>query len=608
MKRKVVWLVVSGLLVAALVLTSCGPAVTEEEEEEVVTEEEEEVAEEEEEEEEEGPEMVRDSLGRLVEKPRYGGVITLGFSGDISTFDELYGTGIQSRNHTTRFTHEELLTGDWAKGPAGTGEVTWDIEGYFVKDASVGLLAESWEVPDPETLIFHLRQGIHWQDKPPANGREFVANDVVQQLKLLFATPGRWIADNYPPGEGPSSITATDKYTVVFTCPPETLGYLIAIIGEYAKIVPAEAAPGSEYDQRFWENAVGTGPFLLTDRVASSSLTLERNPNYWRKHPLYPEDTMPYLDGIKFLIIPDYSTRLSAMRTGKIDYLPVGWEDAEALLSTSPELEHYRYLLTYSLNIFMHVDQPDIPQYDLRVRRALNMAVNNQEIVDEYYGGNAVVSTFPTMPTKELMGMYTPLEEQAEWVQEMYEYHPDKARALLAEAGYPDGFKTEVLLTAASADYLSLYVSYFADIGVDMTLTTKDIGAYYNLSFGKTYKDMVYAGATTSTPYSFNYFKKGALVNYSGVDDPLIETAYIESNRNAVINDPKAIAVLKDIFVYVTEQVISIELPTPYSYRFWQPWVKDYHGENSVGFFNYYNFPNYVWMDQDMKEEMTGTR
>ncbi len=456
MKKKTVWLLVSGLLVAALMLTSCGPAVTEEEEEEeVVTEEEEEVAEEEEEEEEEGPEMVRDSLGRLVEKPRYGGVFTMGLSVDIRYFDEIYGTGIQSSNHTQRFTHEELLTGDWTMGPVGSNEVTWRLPGYFVKEAQVGILAESWEVPDPETLIFHLRQGIRWHDKPPVNGRELVADDVVFSLKQLFDTPGRWIHDNYPPGEAPSSITATDKYTIVFTIPPETLGYLIAIIGEYASITPPETVAGGEYDQRYWENALGTGPFLLTDRVMASSLTLERNPNYWRKHPLYLEDTLPYLDGIKILIIPDYSTRLSAMRTGKIDYLGVSWEDADSLLSTSPELQYIRYLGNVSYNIFMHVDQPDIPQYDIRVRRALNMAINNQELVDDYFGGNAVVSTFPTMPAKELMAMYTPMEEMPEWFQEMYEYHPDKARELLAEAGYPDGFKTEVLATAASADYLS---------------------------------------------------------------------------------------------------------------------------------------------------------
>ncbi len=609
MKKKIVWLLVTGLLVAALILTSCGPAVTEEEEEEeVVTEEEEEVAEDEEEVADEGPEMVRDSLGRLVEKPRYGGVFTYGFSSDIRYFDEIYGTGIQSSNHTQRFTHEELLGGYWPAGPVGSNEVTWRLPGYFVTEAQVGILAESWEVPDPETLIFHLRQGIRWHDKPPVNGRELVADDVVYSLKQLYETPGRWIHDNYPPGEGPSSITAPDKYTIVFKIPPETLGYQIAIIGEYASITTPETVAGGEYDQRFWENSLGTGPFFLTDRVMASSLTLERNPNYWRKHPLYPEDTLPYLDGIKILIIPDASTRLSAMRTGKIDRLQVSWEDADSLLSTSPELEYIRYLGNVSVNIFMHVDQPDIPQYDIRVRRALNLAINNQELVDEYYGGNAVVSTFPTMPAPELMTMYTPMEEMPEWFQEMYEYHPDKARELLAEAGYPDGFKTEVLLTATSADYLSLVVAYLADVGVEMELTVKEIGAYYGLAFGKTYKDMVYSGATTETPYSFNYFKKGALVNFSGVDDPIIQAGYIESNTYAILDNPKAHAILKDVFKYVSEQVISIELPTTYWYMFWQPWVMDYSGEISVGFYNYYNFPTYLWIDQDMKEEMTGKR
>ena len=151
-------------------------------------------------------------------------------------------------------------------------------------------------------------------------------------------------------------------------------------------------------------------------------------------------------------------------------------------------------------------------------------------------------------------------------------------------------------------------MAYLADIGVDLVLDIREIGAYYSLSFGGTYKDMVFAGATTDTPYSFNYFKKGALVNYSGIEDPIIEQGYIDSNEYAVLDNPRAHAILKDVFKYVAEQVISIELPTPYSYIFWQPWVKDYSGEISVGFYNYYNFPTYLWIDQDLKEEMTGKR
>ena len=137
MKKKIAWLMVSCLMALSLVLASCAPAVTEEEE--VVTEEKEEVVTEEKEEVvteevvvEKKPEMVRDALGKLVEKPRYGGTFIAHLSADTTGFDELFYR--QTANYSHKLTHEELFGGDWAKGPAGTGETAWD-PGYrlFVK-------------------------------------------------------------------------------------------------------------------------------------------------------------------------------------------------------------------------------------------------------------------------------------------------------------------------------------------------------------------------------------------------------------------------------------------------------------------------------------------
>jgi peptide/nickel transport system substrate-binding protein len=94
-------------------------------------------------------------------------------------------------------------------------------------------------------------------------------------------------------------------------------------------------------DMKDWQNAVGTGPFMLTDYVSGSSITFARNPDYWMKDPLHPQNQLPYVDGVKLLIIPDTSTALSALRTGKLDVMEaVVWDDTVSLKKTSPDLQY----------------------------------------------------------------------------------------------------------------------------------------------------------------------------------------------------------------------------------------------------------------------------
>ncbi len=609
MRRKIVWLVVSCLMALSLVLASCAPAVTEEEE--VVTEEKEEVVTEEKEEavtEEEvvapEKEMVRDALGKLVEKPKYGGVFTFALSSPISSFtNEERG---QASCMTMRFTNEELFEGDWTRGPAGTGECGWHTASWFLH-LSVGLLAESWEIPDGDTIIYRIRKGIHWHDKPPVNGREFTAEDVKFTWEHVFGTPTAYMAGSFPVGRRPISYECPDKWTVIVHCEPGRAHEAIKYLGDYFDIMPPEPVEkyGSMVD---WRNSCGTGPYMLVDHVAGSSSTLVRNPNYWRKHPLHPEDTMPYVDGIKMLIIPDTSTRLAALRTGKLDYqYKVSWEDFETLMKTNPELQSVRHLPTNSRNIYMRVDEPELPWYDIRVRYALAMAVDRPTIAEEYYGGNAEIFTFPVAPFPELMDLYTPLEELPESTRELFEYHPDKARQLLVDAGYPDGFETEVVCLATDVDVLSIVEDYWADIGVHLKFGIKEAAVYRSISGGRKHKEMIVGGGTNTYYSRFFNFTPPSPGNLSMVDDPFINEREVPLAEHA--NDwPYLIELWKEFVPYVTEKAWSIELPNPYSYSMWYPWVKGYHGEYAIGQWNGYNFIYYTWLDQDLREEMTGRR
>ena len=598
MKKRIIWLV-SCLMVAALLLASCGPAAVEEEEE-VVTPEEEVVAEEEVVVTEE-KEMVRDALGRLVEKPQYGGDFTIVSGSDVLGFDECIMT--EWFAYTMNFTNDELLAGDWTKSTTGSGETSWIAPAIFLPHMEVGCLAESWEM-DEEKIVFHLRKGIHFHDKSPVNGREMTADDVVFSIKRRFETPGNYLNAITPPEDRPT-VTALDKYTVVLTpAPGESTVGVFYVTADFARIVPPEMVE-LHGDLSDWRNACGTGPFLLVDYVAMSSITFVRNPDYWRKNPLHPEDTMPYVDGVKYLVIPDSSTRMSAMRTGKIDRLGVGWENAADLLATNPELEYNRYLSAVSSNIYMRLDKPDLPWEDIRVRHALHMAIDLQAIADDYYEGNAEILTHPVVPYPEFMDLVYPFEELPESTKELFRYNPEKAKQLLAEAGYPDGFKTNIICSAGYADLLSIVKEYWwSNLGVDLILDVKETAVYQSYHIRKKHEEMLIAYMDNGQFHTGTYFHTGDALNASQVSDERMDRLFEELKDNKFDWDWLT-RNWQEVTPHILEQAWSIEMPTPYSFVTWQPWVKDYHGESTIGFLNLGgDYAKYLWLDQDLKEAM----
>lgn len=587
MKRKFVWLILSCLVAGALVLASCGPAAVEEEEEAV-----EEVVEKEEE-----------AVVPVPTGPQYGGVYAFATTADVLGFDETSTNPYQT--YTMDLTNECMIVGDWARGPAGTGEASWTSMGVNFMNLSRGCVAESWEVPDDETIIYHIRKGIHFHNKPPTNGRELVADDVVYSLRRNFETPRAYCYKTYPGDEAPRSIVATDKWTVELKVPPGNLGALLIVTSGYLGIYPRDMGEkcGDFVD---WRSSCGSGPFMMTDYVPESSITFERNPAYWGTDPLYPENQLPYLDSVKRLVIPDVSTRLSALRTGKVDVLhSVAWDDADSLIKTSPELQYHKLLPSYTYSLHMRVDK-GLPFDDVRVRQALWLAMDNEKIRDVHYGGNAEMLAFPMVPKAEFRDMYIPLEELPENIQELYEYHPDKANQLLAEAGYPDGFKTEIVCpaTAAALDLLCLIKAMWAEVGVDLEIQGKEIAVWQYTVFAMQHPQMGYFYDGNSAPFKMNNWKPGNPNNASNLVDQFLLDKYEELCTYYPLDEPGARQLLKDLTPYILEKAWVITPPLPYIYAFWQPWVKGYHGEYSVGYYAGENWPIWIWVDQDLKKEM----
>ncbi len=598
MKKKVVWLLVSGLMVLALALASCGPAVTEEEEEEVVGEEEEEQEEEvagEEEEEEE-----------VTEEPSYGGTLRVVLSSEVQQLDQAGGRS-HSGMYYNDMTFDPLTKVDWTKGPAGTGESSMIALSLIIPKFQKGALAESWEFPDAETIIIHVRQGVRFHDKPPVNGRELVAEDVIFTLnRLYFDVPKSYLVVSFTDDRKPQSMTALDKYTIEMKIVPGMAGEVMRGGFDFTRIEPHEIFDTYE-NMEDWRRLIGTGPFMIEDHVASSQTSFVRNPDYWETDPFRPANQLPYLDGVKFLVIPDASTRQAALRTGKIDRLSgQTWEDWKSLLQYSPDLLSGS-VATGGMHIWMKADGP--PFDDIRVRRALALAVDQPTTLEQLYGGNGELISLPTANLADYSDIYVPLAELPESARELFEYHPDKAKQLLAEAGYPDGFKFEVLTLSADVDTLAIVKDYLADIGVEMELQVKEIGAWYSMGIGRNYQAIMSYGIGTSNPMRMHNYRTGSLYNYAILDDARLMAVYdaVPQPVNDAEWDERA-PIFRDVVPYIIDQSWAIQIPTPHSYTLWQPWLKGYQGEQAVSFHHGFTWVNYVWIDQDLREEKTGTR
>jgi len=591
MKKKVVWLVVSCLMVVALVLTSCVPEATDEEEEE---------------------EMVRDSLGRLVEKPRYGGTFVWPRDHEDTRVDVLAGPGPIVVAEAQLYVSDRFTAFDWMKGPSGTGESSlYHTTAFYHLQAPA--LAESWEIVEPDTIILHIRQGVHWHDKPPANGREMTADDVVDNIKLYYLVPMTFFTLSYPflaDMENPeNSVYKTSEWTVEVKTRPERLAAVWETLSQHVHMIPPEARE-LYGDLNDWENLTGTGPFMITDYVSGSVITYERNPNYWMKDPFFPENQLPYVDGIKLIFLLDKSSQQAALRTGQIDILDdLVNEDAEVFMRSNPELKWTKNLMQLPYNLYMRLDKS--PFDDINVRRAMSMAINRQEILEEYYEGDGVLLAYPGYPYKEFAASQPTVEEFPEDIRELFEYHPDKAARILDEAGYPgpDRFTTSVIVwNAEQADLASIIAAYWAKVGVTLEIDTKEYGVWqsmknaFNMPQGAietTYVAVEFNKHITTRPMHQN--------NFIMQKEELPEAIFRE-NFKLFFDDEARAAYLRLMAPEILSRIYLFPLPCPYTYTMWWPWVKGYNGEMAIHSMTPWTFQAYIWLDQDLKEEMKGSR
>ena len=281
-------------------------------------------------------------------------------------------------------------------------------------------LATAWENPDPQTFVFHLREGVKFH-----HGAALTSDDVKFTFERMVdpATRSPWISIF----SVIKAIEAPDSRTIVFRLAKPFspfLNYLATI--KYSAIVSRE-----DVKQRgdLVKGGAGTGPFMLEDFRPNSLIRLKRYPDYY-------EPGLPYLDGLDFRIIPDEGSRMAALRAGSVQLTWLGRPDSATQMRDAPDIVAPDPK-SYSRLLLLEFDQRQPPFNDVRVRRAFSMALNRELIIKVVWRGLAgLTASLPPMqapfavPSADVPGLPYTREDIA------------AAKALMAEAGYAAGFET----------------------------------------------------------------------------------------------------------------------------------------------------------------------
>ena len=535
------------------------------------------------------------------ETPQYGGTLNVG-----TVYVTLSALSWDSADWNWKFNHdsgmfyEQLFAADLDKSVRKGGKHLFRADAFLPSDAIRGELAESWEWVDPLTLVVHLRHGVMFPDKPGVmKARELVADDVVFSYDRVDVSPKK-IPTYF---DHIASVIARDPHTVVFEFSEYNaewdyrFGY-----GYHSAILPREIG---SVDVKDWKNAAGTGPFRLTRFVNGNSNTYERNPAYWDRETLGGKEyEIPFVDRVIYRTIKDEATYLSALRTGKLDLLePIRWITVDHLKKTTPELKWSRWLQTGGNFFVMRVDQE--PFGDIRVRRAMNLAIDQPEIVELFYGGHAELMAYPMH--LDFDGYYEPLEKMPASVQELFTYNPDKARQLLAEAGYPNGFKFKAQVCSCSPtnmDLIPLLSGYLAKVGIELEIETLEYGSFLSKMTSRNHGPgyLMNSGHVNPTTSLRKSFRTGQTWNPSMWADPEFDQKIID--LHLIRDEEKRKAMVREMTVEILDQAPYVWLPTQYLYTAWWPWVKNYDGELRAGAVRPAPIYARLWLDLEMKKEL----
>ena len=433
----------------------------------------------------------------------------------------------------------------------------WDSLVWLNEDGGIEpALAYDYDVSEDGTeYTFYLRDDVVFH-----NGEPFNADSVV--LTWERGANAGYEYSYYL--ERADSVEKIDDYTVKVTTPePDAL--FLRLMAEYWVVIPPQYYE-EVGEEDFLEHPIGTGPFMFVEWVKGDHITMEANPNYWR-------EGMPKVQNLIFRPIPESATRAAAIQTGEVDVVGrLSSEEAQSLLG-APNVRVISYPSTrvYYIafnNLTTGVDQPT---EDPLVRQAMNYAVDVDAIVDALHSGFG--QRAPGFVAQGEMG-YGAVEP--------FPYDPDKAKELLAEAGYPDGFEMDFACPAGAYIFFEQVCEaiqgYLSAVGIETNLDIMESGQYWDLEAEKQLPPLF--GDSWSSPQGEAYNRLvGALggwdASYSAWSDPTIDE-YLENIAQAIDFEERE-QLYEELQVYMQENPPFIYLYQLMTFEAANTRVQNYH-------------------------------
>lgn len=435
----------------------------------------------------------------------------------------------------------------------------------------VGYLAESWEAIDAKTYRFKLKQGVKFANVAPVSGRELTSEDVKFSLDRYAA--GKECA---PETQHIQSIETPDKYTVLIHLKEDFAPFLNQLAGSQAWILPKEAgvADPAGVGGLSFNNPkafIGSGPFILVSLDRTSQLVkLKRNPDFYQAGK-------PYVDGIETRYIADYATQVGLLRTGQIDHLTLNPGTQDEIKRTNPKLVFRNTLRKTSSAYRLALWKP--PFDDIRVRRAVALAYNQDEFIQAYGGGGGRRCGFigPNQPDWMLPCDQLPANAGRWWEDKADDV--ELAKKLLAEAGYPDGFTTNInlsnLASLQSRYLVDLFAAQLSRVGIQATIERVEHATHLRGYLKTDWKGITVTSTGDETV--LNYFQitqPDFVYNVNRLNDPFLNQKFKEFIATTDPDQQKKL--IAEVSTKMASEIYLLYLPAEPHFLAWQPHLKDF--------------------------------
>jgi len=431
------------------------------------------------------------------------------------------------------------------------------------KSVGPGLASEYKMSPDGMTLALTLRPGVKFADGSPLTPEDVQFSLKRAQNKDFSSFTA--LIDSI----GAIEIAGPDKVILHLKHPDPSIFQALATFN--TGILPEKllnAAPGNtprEKARAFAEKPLGTGPFMVSKWTPGTELDMVRNPYYWRHDA--DGQPLPYLDRIRIVIIPDDATRILKLKAGEIDAAEFVPYSRVAELKADPNLTT---VLSPAAQIFFIAmnNRPTLwdgtpnPLSNKLVRQALNYAVNKKAIVQvmTYGAGKPQVSPISTPTPLAITTTQVP-----------YPYNPAKAKELLKQAGFPDGFDVGIYTVAGNSDQAAEAAAIqqmWKQIGVRLKIQQMDSATRIAKFHANQYqmRTALWTADINDPSEAIEFLTYGPMVhsNYSGFDDPELDADFIKSQAEMDVEKRRALVKrIQDIYIEAAPMVFLVEAPYP---------------------------------------------